>query len=307
MLLTFLREDVGAGDVSSLCFFGTGGSGKGGKDQQFNSGKFIAKSNGIVAGLEIISMVYNVFIQHLALFSGLGSTNLDTKDAHSDGNIISDAPELPSVTLLVKDGDRCNAGDKLAEVKGNTYVLLCCERVILNLIQRMSGIASYTNRAIEELNDPSITILDTRKTAPGLRVFDKMAVKIGGGQNHRLGLYDAIMIKDNHISAAGSITNAIKSVRAKYHDKYSIEVEVKDKDELLEAIAQNPDIIMLDNMTPNQITELTELIPDHIKSEVSGGVNINNIASYRGCGADFISLGALTHSVKALDISFLID
>ncbi|RCW69789.1 carboxylating nicotinate-nucleotide diphosphorylase [Saliterribacillus persicus] len=268
LLQSFLIEDIGDGDITSEAIF---------SDDQNDKGVFIAKENGIVSGLDLIKEVYGLL----------------------DNTI--------NVSLFFKDGDRVEAGNKIAEVSGPVIPLLKGERVILNLLQRMSGIATITETCIETLNDPSIQICDTRKTVPGLRMLDKYAVTCGGGQNHRQGLYDAVMIKDNHISFAGSITKVIEITRRKIGHMVKIEVETETKEEVQEAIEAGADVIMLDNRSPEEIKELKKMIPNSIVTEASGGITLNNLAQYRNSGVDVISLGFLTHSVKALDISLQVN
>lgn len=261
----FLIEDIGTGDLSADLIFD--------KDD-LSSGVFIAKADGIVAGLELAQVVYDAL-----------------------GGNVDFQPE-------VSDGELVKKGTIIGRATGNVRAMLTGERVILNLMQRMSGIATLTHTAIATLNDPSIKICDTRKTAPGLRYFDKLAVKIGGGFNHRVGLYDGVMLKDNHIAYAGSIGKAVEKVRSQIGQMVKIEVEIETKDQLLAAISADADIIMFDNRTPEQVAEWTKLVPKHIKTEISGGITLDNLADYAGTGADYLSLGALTHSVTAFDISF---
>ena len=171
----------------------------------------------------------------------------------------------------------------------------------------MSGIATSTRELVDLLDDDSIAVVDTRKTLPGLRSLQKFAVTCGGGKNHRFRLDDGAMVKDNHIKAAGSISKAVKMIREKAGHMVRIEVETESEAQVLEAVAANADVIMLDNRSPEEVKELVSLIPNHIISEVSGGITPANIATYRGCGANIISVGWITHSVKALDISFNLD
>ncbi|KKE80172.1 carboxylating nicotinate-nucleotide diphosphorylase [Oceanobacillus caeni] len=263
-LQSFLLEDIGDMDITSQSIFPVEENGR---------GVFIAKENGVLSGIEIIKEAYHL---------------LDSKI---------------EVNLYFSDGERVEKGQKIAEVYGSIAHLLTGERVILNLIQRMSGIATMTNTCIRTLNDPSIQICDTRKTVPGLRMFDKYAVICGGGKNHRQGLYDGVMIKDNHISYCGSITKAVEAVREKIGHMVKIEVETESKEEILEAVEAGVDVIMFDNRSPEEVKEFSKLVPHHIVTEASGGISLENLASYSGCGVDYISLGYVTHSVKALDIS----
>ncbi|MFD1778345.1 carboxylating nicotinate-nucleotide diphosphorylase [Fredinandcohnia salidurans] len=264
MLQEFLLEDIGELDVTSQTIFPI---------EQTSQGVFIAKEDGIISGLAIIKEAYHLL----------------------DSTI--------EIELRFSDGDRVSAGDTIATVSGPTSNLLTGERVILNLIQRMSGIATVTNRCVEALNDASIRICDTRKTIPGLRMLDKYAVVTGGGKNHRFGLYDGVMIKDNHIAYCGSITKAVKAVREKIGHMVKIEVETESKEEVLEAVEAGADVIMFDNRSPEEVKEFTKLVPKGIITEASGGITLDNLATYSGTGVQYISLGFLTHSVKALDIS----
>lgn len=260
-----LREDIGMGDLTSKSIFDA---------DHYSKGTFVSKAEGTLAGLEVLQIAYN--------FLG----------------------ENVKVNLLKKDGDSVGIKESIAEVEGPTQVLLSAERIILNLMQHLSGIATSTAEVIRLLDDSSIEIVDTRKTLPGLRALQKYAVTCGGGKNHRFRLDDGVMIKDNHIKAAGSITKAVELVRSKIGHMVKIEVETESKEQVLEAVEAKADVIMLDNRTPEEIKELVKLIPDEILVEVSGGITPNSISSFKGCGADVISLGWLTHSVKALDISF---
>lgn len=263
-LETFLLEDIGDQDITSQSIFPSDKAGK---------GVFIAKAEGIIAGLEVIKAVYHL---------------LD-----------------PSIEVVAHkaDGEQVTKGEKIADVAGPITHLLTGERVILNIIQRMSGIATITNQCVEALNDATIQICDTRKTMPGLRMFDKYAVTCGDGKNHRQGLCDGVMIKDNHISFAGSITAAVESVRGKIGHMVKIEVETETKEEVLEAVAAGADVIMFDNRSPEEVREFVTYVPETIVTEASGGIMLENLASYQDTGVQYISLGFLTHSVQALDIS----
>ncbi len=260
-----LAEDIGMGDLTTNSIF---------SDSDIGIGMFKAKADGVLAGLDCLAIVYET----------LGSS-ID-------------------IEFSKKDGDSVIKGEIIAKVNGSIKALLSGERVILNLIQHLSGIATSTHDVVAKLDDGSITITDTRKTLPGLRALQKYAVICGGGKNHRFRLDDAVMIKDNHINAAGSISKAVQLTRSKVGHVIKIEVETETKDQVLEAVNAGADIIMLDNRSPDEVKKFVEIIPDNIIIEVSGGITPNNIATYKGCGADVISLGWLTHSVKALDISF---
>ncbi|MFC7371234.1 carboxylating nicotinate-nucleotide diphosphorylase [Fictibacillus iocasae] len=212
-----------------------------------------------------------------------------------------------SITFLffVRDGEAVKAGDVLMEVKGPAQAILAGERVLLNLVQRMSGIASATKKACQ-LAGSNVRITDTRKTAPGLRMFDKYAVTCGGGYSHRYGLYDGIMLKDNHIAAFGSIANAIKAARAASGHMTKVEVEIETYEQLQEAIQADADIIMFDNLQPEVINEWLQVVPNHIITEASGGITPERLKQFGSTGVGYISLGYLTHSVKSLDISLTV-
>ncbi|EAG1698735.1 carboxylating nicotinate-nucleotide diphosphorylase [Listeria monocytogenes] len=261
----FLLEDIGQYDLSAETVF---------PRDTMGEGIFLAKETGILCGISIPLKVYEL----------LG------------GNIQFEAYK--------KDGDWIQKGDIIAAVTAPVRTLLSGERVILNLMQRMSGIASQTNFAVKQLDDSAIRICDTRKTAPGLRAFDKYAVQTGGGFNHRNGLYDGVMLKDNHIAFSGGITSAVSTVREKLGHMVKIEVETETAEQVKEAVQAGADIIMFDNRTPEEIKQLVKLVPPQITTEISGNVTLENIHRYKGSGANYISLGSLTHSVRAFDISF---
>ncbi len=201
------------------------------------------------------------------------------------------------------DGDPITKGDLIVEFSGSLRALLTGERTALNFLQRMSGISTATSKFVDAVKGYNVKILDTRKTAPGMRMFDKYAVKMGGGTNHRIGLYDMVMIKDNHIKGAGSITKAVEKVRANVEKEIKIEIETTNIEEVKEALAVNADIIMLDNMNLEMMKECVKIIDHKAMVEASGGINLESIAEIAETGVDFISAGALTHSVKALDLS----
>ncbi|MGY0693868.1 carboxylating nicotinate-nucleotide diphosphorylase [Virgibacillus sp. FSP13] len=260
----FFMEDHGEHDVTTDSIF---------PDDTNGQVVFLAKGNGIFCGEEVVKIGFHLL--------------------HSQIDI----------QLLVKDGDPIETGQRLAVVSGEISSLLKGERVILNLIQRMSGIATLTRKAVDTLDSSYTRICDTRKTTPGLRMLEKYAVRCGGGYNHRFGLYDAVMIKDNHISFAGSIKRAIKLVRENIGHMVKVEVETESKEQVIEAIEAGADVIMFDNCTPDEMKEYIKLVPAHIITEASGGIQLNNLASYRDTSVHYISLGFLTHSFKALDIS----
>ncbi|PAE13878.1 nicotinate-nucleotide diphosphorylase (carboxylating) [Niallia circulans] len=264
LLEAFFIEDIGERDVTTDAIF---------PQEQQGEIVFLAKDNGVFCGEEIIQAGFQV---------------------------LNPATE---VRMLIHDGDRMEVGQKLATVKGKIRDLLKGERVILNLVQRMSGIATKTREAVETLNSGYTKISDTRKTTPGLRMLEKYAVTVGGGHNHRFGLYDAVLIKDNHIAFAGSIANAVKAVKQSIGHMVKVEVETETKEQMFEALAAGADVIMFDNRKPEEIVEWITHVPETVTTEASGGITLENLASYRECGVDYISLGFLTHSVKALDIS----
>lgn len=259
-----LAEDVGDGDVTTLNTIPA--------DAQY-AGDFLVKEAGIIAGLEVAQRVFA---------------------------ILDDAVVFRA---FAADGDWVTRGDIVALVTGPGRALLSGERVALNFMQRMSGIATATRRYVDAVAGTRAVILDTRKTVPGLRLLDKWAVRLGGGRNHRIGLYDMALIKDNHIAAVGSITEAVRRVHGLNKPGLAIEVEVTNLAQLREALALPIDRILLDNMQPSQMAEAVALAAGRIPLEASGGVNLDSVASIAATGVDFISIGALTHSVKALDIS----
>jgi nicotinate-nucleotide pyrophosphorylase (carboxylating) len=260
----FFLEDLGELDVTSQTVFGANVRGE---------AVIIAKEDGILAGVDVIATGYSLFDQKV------------------------------DVALKKQDGDALKQGDIIAELEGPVATILSGERVILNLLQRMSGIATLTNKTVHLLQSNHTRICDTRKTSPGLRMFEKYAVRCGGGFNHRFGLYDGVMIKDNHIAFAGSILKAVKEVRAKTGHMVKIEVEIENEKQLLEAIEAGADVIMFDNRSPEEVAKFAELTPKHIVTEASGGIGMHNLADYRDTNVDYISLGMLTHSYKSLDIS----
>ena len=215
-------------------------------------------------------------------------------------------PEL-EMEVFINDGTHVKPGDIAFIVSGKTQSLLQTERLMLNIMQRMSGIATVTNKYVKELEGTNTRVLDTRKTTPGLRMLEKAAVKIGGGCNHRIGLFDMILLKDNHVDFAGGIENAVTKAKAYCNEKgkdLKIELEVRNFDELNQALAVGVDRVMLDNFTPADTKKAVELINGRIETESSGGITFATLREYAECGVDFISVGALTHSVKGLDMSF---
>lgn len=208
-----------------------------------------------------------------------------------------------SVQWFFEDGEKIKRGDKIATIHGPIRVLLSAERVALNFLQRMSGIATYTRKMVDALSDEKTKIVDTRKTTPNFRIFAKYSVRIGGGENHRFNLSDGVMLKDNHIGAVGSIQEAVERARKYNSFVRKIEVEVENLDQVEEAIDARADIIMLDNMKPEDIKKAVEKINGRALVELSGNIDLNNISKYKNLGADIISCGALTHSAPVLDFS----
>lgn len=237
-------------------------------------------------------------------------TSLATVTAKMDGvfcgmDVVLELAQMQRLVVesCLSDGTNVSIGDELFTLRGKTRTLLETERVLLNLVQHLSGIATMTRRCIEALDDPTIAVTDTRKTTPGLRMLEKHAVRSGGGKNHRLRLDDAVMIKDNHITALGGITNAVARARTLVGHTTPIEVEVETLEQLHEAIKANADIILFDNRAPEELKVWRTFVPSHIKTEASGGITVETIVAYRGTGVDVISVGQLTHSVTALDCS----
>lgn len=259
-----IEEDINTGDITTNALI---------PEESRATAEMTAKAPGIVSGLEIA----------LRVFKYIDDTTVWTP--------------------LVKEGERVSKGDKIARIEGSYRALLTAERTALNILQRMSGIATATAIFVKELQGTKTRLLDTRKTAPGMRLLDKMAVKAGGGTNHRMGLYDMALIKDNHIKVAGGITNAVKQVRSSIPAGIKIEVEVTDLNETREAIAAGADIIMLDNMSNQAMAEAVKAIDKRAETEASGNMNVQRLKEVAATGVDYISVGALTHSVTALDIS----
>ena len=262
-----LGEDIGLGDVTTRATVPEG---------TLSRAELVAKEDFVLAGIDVAGRVFAL---------------LD-----------------PAVDFekLREDGQPIRRGEVLAWLRGEARSLLQGERVALNLLQRMSGIATHTARFVRELEGSGATVVDTRKTAPGLRVLEKYAVRMGGGQNHRFGLYDGVLIKDNHIKAAGSITEAVEKVRKRASHSHKIEVETKTLEEVREALAEKVDIIMLDNMQIDTMQEAVKVINGRALVEASGNVTLDTIRAIAETGVDFISSGSLTHSAPAADISMKI-
>lgn len=256
-------EDVATGDLATQYILPI---------NNMATARFTAKASGVVSGLEIVKRVI---------------------DRMGDNEF----------TPLVNDGDEVERGQDLLIIRASYNNLLSCERIMLNFFQRMSGIATMTRSMVRRIEGTRATLLDTRKTVPGHRVTDKLAVRHGGGANHRMGLYDMAMLKDNHIKAAGGIIPAVKALKNKLSIATKIEVETTNLTQVEEALKAGADIIMLDNMSYEMMSKAVNLVNGRAKTEASGNVNIETIADVAATGVDFISVGALTHSVKALDIS----
>jgi nicotinate-nucleotide pyrophosphorylase (carboxylating) len=264
LIVIGLNEDVNTGDLTTDLLIPA---------SVRSTATMIAKADGVIAGLQIAEAVFR---------------KLD-----------------PDVEFIaeISDGDKVRKGDLICTIKGAYRALLTGERLALNFLQRMSGIATETAKYVEEVKDFKAVILDTRKTVPGLRLLDKYAVKAGGGTNHRMGLFDLVMIKDNHISVAGGITKAVEAIRPSIPTHIKIEVETTTLDEVKEALQAGADIIMLDNMVTETMRKAVRIIDGKAKVEASGNMTIERVKEVASTGVDYISIGALTHSVMALDIS----
>ena len=259
-----LQEDITSEDVSTNAVMPTATKG---------TVELIAKEDGVIAGLDIYARVFTI---------------LDEKT---------------EIDFHCKDGDEVKKGELMATVTGDIRVLLSGERVALNYLQRMSGIATYTRQVAKLLEGSKVTLLDTRKTTPNCRVFEKYAVRVGGGCNHRYNLSDGVLLKDNHIGAAGSVTKALQMAKAYAPFVRKIEIEVETLEQVKEAVEAGADIIMLDNMTPEVMKQAVELINGRAQTKCSGNITKENIQKIREIGVDFVSSGALTHSAPILDIS----
>ena len=261
-------EDIGDGDHTTLCSI---------PETAFGKARLLIKEEGILAGVEVARTIFHRFDEGLV------------------------------VEVLINDGTYVKPGDVAFIVSGKVQSLLQTERLVLNIMQRMSGIATTTGKYVKLLEGTKTKVLDTRKTTPGMRILEKQAVKIGGGENHRIGLFDMILLKDNHVDFAGGIENAIRGAQKYLKEKnkqLNIEIEVRNFDELNQALAVGGvDRIMLDNFTPEQTCEAVKIVDGRVELESSGGITFETIRQYAECGVDYISVGALTHSVKSLDMS----
>ena len=261
-----LEEDIGTGDITTMATVAPGTQA---------SAELVAKEDFVLAGIAVARRVFEL---------------LDADTAFD---------------CLKEDGESIKRGDVLAWIKGDAAVLLQGERVALNLLQRMCGVATLTAAFVREVEGTGAVIVDTRKTTPGLRVLEKYAVRMGGGGNHRMALYDAVLIKENHVAAAGGITAAVGRARERIPHTTKIEVEVRDQAEVAEALAVGADILLLDNMTPEELSAAVATVGDRAVTEASGGVNLETVRAIAESGVRLISVGALTHSYRAVDISML--
>ncbi len=266
LILSALREDIPSEDVTTNSVM---------KDYEEGTCDLIAKEDGILCGTEVFKRVFILLDEN-------------TEVVFSDG---------------IHDGSAVKKGDLLARLKGDIRVLLSGERTALNYLQRMSGISTYTRRVVDALDDPSIQVLDTRKTTPNMRIFEKYAVRVGGGHNHRNDLSDGVLLKDNHIGAAGGVKEAVLAAKEYAPFVRKIEVETESIDMVKEALSAGADIIMLDNMSLDEMKEAIALIDGKAEVELSGNFTLDNIERIRGIGADYVSCGALTHSAPILDLS----
>ena len=269
LISLWFAEDIGEGDHTTLSCIPESAKGK---------SQLIIKEEGILAGVEVARRIFNAF-----------------------------DPEL-MMTVFIQDGAHVKLGDIAFVVEGKIQSLLQTERLMLNIMQRMSGVATRTSQYVKALEGTRTRVLDTRKTTPGLRLLEKEAVRIGGGVNHRVGLYDMILLKDNHVDFAGGIPNAINRAKEYLKEKgkdLKIEIEVRNFDELAQVMeVGGVDRIMLDNFTPENTKKAVEIIGGKYETESSGGITFDTLRTYAACGVDYISVGALTHSVKSLDMSF---
>lgn len=266
-LKQFFNEDIGYDDLSARII----------PETKKGCARFLVKAPGTFCGKTIIETSYKLFGEPYA------------------------------IRWYKQDGDRCVANEVICEVRAPYQLLLSTERVILNLIRHLSGIATATQQAVQVLEDSATNLVDTRKTTPGLRMLEKYAVTCGGGHNHRFALYDAVMLKENHLACFDSLAEAVNQSRNQVSHLTKIEVEIETRQQLKAAIEADVDVIMFDNLAPSTIAEWITDVPKTILTEASGTITLKNLHTYKTCGVNFISMGALTHSVKALDISLLIE
>ncbi|HUP05197.1 MAG TPA: carboxylating nicotinate-nucleotide diphosphorylase [Bryobacteraceae bacterium] len=261
-----LEEDIGTGDVTTQACV---------PEARAARGKFLAREPLVLAGTPLLPLIYRL-----------------------RGGVFD-------LVILKNDGDRCADGEVIAQVYGRAHTLLECERVALNFLQRLSGVATAARDFADRVAGTNCRVLDTRKTTPGLRMLEKLATEAGGVTNHRLGLFDAVLIKNNHIAAAGGVRKAIERTRAA--SSLPIQIEVRTREELREALAANAERMLLDNLTPNEAADWVREINGRATVELSGGVTIDNVRAYAEAGADFVSSGAMTHSARAMDLSFRLE
>jgi nicotinate-nucleotide pyrophosphorylase (carboxylating) len=261
-----LEEDIGTGDVTTLATIEPGTQA---------SAELVAKEDFVLSGIDVAQRVFQLLSAETAF------------------------------EKLMNDGQSVKRGDVLAWIKGDASVLLQGERVALNLLQRMCGVATLTAAFAKEVEGTRALVVDTRKTTPGLRVLEKYSVRMGGGGNHRMALYDAVLIKENHVASAGGITNAVSRAQQRVPHTQKIEVEVRNQDEVAEALAAGADILLLDNMSLDELSAAVALVGDRAITEASGGVNLESVRAIAETGVRLISVGALTHSYRSVDISML--
>ena len=259
-----LAEDIGPGDMTTAATVAP---------EAECRAEIVAKAEGVIAGLGVARLVFGMLDPQIEFHE------------------------------VVADGGRVSKGITVARLSGNTRAVLGAERTALNFLQRMSGIASLTAQYVEAVEGSEVRMVDTRKTAPGLRLLDKYAVRMGGGRNHRVGLFDGVLIKDNHLRAAGGVGEAVRRARKAVHHLVKIEVEVQTLEEVEEGVAAGADVILLDNMDLDDIRRAVDLVSGRCEIEVSGGVTLERVSALAECGVDYISAGSLTHSAPALDLS----
>jgi len=259
-----LAEDIGSGDITTAATVAP--------DAECRA-EIVAKAEGVIAGLGVARLVFGMLDPQIEFHE------------------------------VVADGGRVSEGVTVARLSGNTMAVLAAERTALNFLQRMSGIASLTAEYVEAAEGTDARVIDTRKTAPGLRLLDKYAVRMGGGRNHRVGLFDGVLIKDNHLRAAGGVGEAVRRARKAAHHLVKVAVEVQTLEEVEEAVAAGADVVLLDNMELDDIRQAVDLVSGRCEIEVSGGVTLETVRALAECGVDYISAGALTHSAPALDLS----
>jgi nicotinate-nucleotide pyrophosphorylase (carboxylating) len=260
-----LEEDIGPGDITTQACV---------PESRTARGKFLARQSLVLAGTPLLPLIYRL-----------------------RGGIYD-------LVFLKKDGDRCEDGDVIALVYGRAHTLLECERTALNFLQRLSGVATAASMFADRIAGTNCCVLDTRKTTPGLRFLEKLATEAGGVTNHRLGLFDAVLIKNNHIAAAGGVRNAIERTRS---SGLPIQIEVRTREELREALDSGAERLLLDNLTPKEAADWIREIAGRAKVELSGGITLENVRAYAEAGADFVSSGAITHSAPAVDLSFRLE